>query len=103
MNETALALQNHVIAANTTQVTILVLVGVFILIVIGYCVLWYHSFRQVEKILRRYKEDMETQRCMYSKNVTLVKKYNQTAEETNNLLHLVVAGITRMTEKLGGS
>ncbi len=99
MNETALALQNHVIAARTTEITILVLVGVFILIVIGYCVLWYHSFRQVEKILRRYKEDMQTQRCMYEKNVALVKKYNETAKETNELLHLVVAGLTRMTEK----
>ena len=81
---------------DTTESALVVVIGLFVFIVIGFVGLWFHNHQQTNAILSQYKEDMDKQRRMYRNNVELVKRYNGTARETNDLLRLVVASLSRI-------
>ena len=81
---------------DTTESALVVVIGLFIFIVIGFVGLWFRSHQQTTAILGQYKEDMAKQRRMYQNNVELVKRYNGTAKEMNDLLRLIIASLSRI-------
>lgn len=56
--------------------------------------------KQINRILERYKDDINTVREMYVKNVSLVKKYETMADDQQDVMMLVTTKLTAVTERL---
>lgn len=62
--------------------------------------LWWLDSRKVYRILDQYKHDMDEQRRMYEKNVSLVKGYEFLAGNLKDVVTLNIQVMTKLAERL---
>ena len=62
--------------------------------------LWWSDNRRYETILNQYKNDMNEQRQMYEKNVSLVKDYRNVAGDLKEVVIMVTQTMTTLTDEI---
>lgn len=62
--------------------------------------LWWADTRLFKQILQQYKQDMDEQRRMYDKNVSLVKDYHSVAGDLKNIVILVTQQMTTVASEI---
>ncbi|MCG8643231.1 MAG: hypothetical protein MI862_26130 [Desulfobacterales bacterium] len=62
--------------------------------------LWYVDKQKIDEILREYSKDMQEMRNMYTTNVSLVKRYEDLADELSNLIRLNTQAQTNLVKSI---
>ncbi len=62
--------------------------------------LWWHDNRRYGELLRQYKSDMDEQRTMYEKNVSLVKDYHSIASGLSDVVIMATQTMTTLTNEI---
>jgi len=62
--------------------------------------LWWLDSKKVYRILDQYKNDMDEQRLMYEKNVSLVKGYQGLATDLKDVVILNTQAMTKIAERM---
>lgn len=62
--------------------------------------LWWHDSRRFAEILAVYKKDMDEQRTMYDKNVSLVRDYHSIASDLSSVVILSTQTMTRLADEI---
>lgn len=61
-------------------------------------VLWWVDMKKIYKILDRYKRDMDEQRMMYERNVSLVKDYYSLGSDLKDVVILNTEAMTKLID-----
>lgn len=62
--------------------------------------LWWIDTKKIYKVLDRYKRDMDEQRMMYEKNVSLVKDYHSVANDLKDVVILNTQAMTKLVDRV---
>ncbi len=62
--------------------------------------LWWQDSKRYDAILKEYKKDMDEQRTMYEKNVSLVKDYNSVAADLREVVIMSTQTMTRLSDDI---
>lgn len=62
--------------------------------------LWWHDSKCHSRLLAQYKSDMDEQRNMYEKNVSLVNDYHSVAQDLSSVVIMATQTMTRLTDEI---
>lgn len=62
--------------------------------------LWWQDSRRYSDLLTQYKADMDEQREMYEKNVSLVKDYHSVASDLREVVMMSTQALTRVADDI---